>query len=207
MKDMVYWLCRPPTGADQNLLNLLKCITALMNGSLKPDELKRRCEGTDTATFTAAIRTMIEADGARFLGAVGSSGVEVEIHPLVGPKTRPVPPTQRNPRALTVCQGDVGAQVQFLNFTNAFEKRAVYTCLKWGSILTLIIESYTQADCQMALNVTARLPQAAGSKQTRKGLRQMLHLGHYNRTGLDIFTGREPTEDTKAYFESLRGRL
>ena len=84
VKDMVYWLCRPPTGADQNLLNLLKCITALMNGSLKPDELKRRCEGTDPAAFTAAIRKMIEADGAKFLGAVGpSSGVAIETHPLV----------------------------------------------------------------------------------------------------------------------------
>ena len=142
------------------------------------------------------------------MGAVGSSGVEVEIHPLVGPKTRPVPPSEtmgETKRALTVCQGDVGAQVQFINFTKAFEKRAVYTSLKWGSILTLIIGSYSHADCLMALNATDKLPQKAGSKRTRKVLRRLVHYGHYIRTGLDIFTGKEPTKDTKAYLDSLRG--
>ena len=40
----------------------------------------------------------------------------------------------------------------------------------------------------------------------RRELRQMVHFGHYIRIGLDIFTGREPTEDTKAYLEDLRRR-
>ena len=73
--------------------------------------------------------------------------------------------------------------MQFINFTKAFEKRAVYTSLNWGSILALLIGSYSHADCDMALKTNDALPSAAGSAATKKALKGLVYSEHYKHTG------------------------
>ena len=68
--DIVWYVGHPPTDNDQELLNLLKCINALLTGTLMPSRFAEACTADGVSSFTDEIMAMIRADGLRFLGQI-----------------------------------------------------------------------------------------------------------------------------------------
>ena len=131
-------------------------------------------------------------------GVEGTNGVTSEWHPLVGPKTRETPPPP-SPRKLTVFRNDLGAQVEFINFTGAFSQQAVYTSLNWTAILKLVIGTYSLAEWRLTLDTADSLPKGTASGKTRRTLKGIVYAAHLQRTGTDIYTGEPPDAEGRAY--------
>ena len=197
---MTFWLGQPPKDEHQNLMNCLKCISALLTGVLKPTVFQEACESKDVGAITAFLRQMIEKDGAIFAGTVCENGVELETHPILGPENKATPEKDPHTPQLTVTTGDQFMQVQFLNFQKVIDSRAVYSGIRWGPTFALIVSYYDVADILLMVKGTGHLPKDAGSAATKKAIEWIAYKQYWLKTGgenggLDLYTNQPPKRD------------
>ena len=57
--DIVWYVAHPPFGADQDLMNLIKSINALMTGVLLPERFEKACTAEGVASFSEEIKAML----------------------------------------------------------------------------------------------------------------------------------------------------
>ena len=75
--DITWYVGDPPTDVDQDLMNLLKCINALLTGTLIPERFKAACTADGVSSFTDELVAMIQNDGLQFIGQVNDCGVDL----------------------------------------------------------------------------------------------------------------------------------
>ena len=201
--DIVWYVGHPPTDNDQELLNLLKCINALLTGTLMPSRFAEACTVDGVSSFTDEIMAMIRADGLRFLGQIKDCGVIQEELPLVGPKTRPAPTQfedfEGKVERLTVTQADLGCQVTFLNFRPVLTSQTIYPMVDWGTTLCWILSFYKVPDLIAMNKAMERLPAKAGQKKARNAVYNKLYIAYYKATGLAYDSGKVPKGNDLAW--------
>ena len=90
-KHICWYVANPPMGADQDMMNLIRCINTILTGRLVPDKLLEAANFGGVSAWADEIKELITADGCAFLGQVKDCGVEIEQKPLLPPKNRPAP--------------------------------------------------------------------------------------------------------------------
>ena len=141
------------------------------------------------------------------LGQVKDCGVVMEQWSILPPKNRS-PPSQfqdleEKVERLTVTCADIGANIEFINFTPILTTQAVGRINSWTTILCWILSIYRAPDLVAMVKAMEMLPAPSpgstktgvGSKSNRKHLTNALWLAHYRETGLDRDTGKVPAKD------------
>ena len=165
-------------------MNLIRCINSLLTGRLVPEKFSEAMTAGGVSSFADEIIELLKADGCAFLGQVKNCGVEVEQHPLLGPKTRPAPTQfqdiEGKVERLTVTQADLGAVVEFINFKPVLDTQAIGRIVNWGTILCWILSFYRTPDLLAMVKAMDMLPapgpnqKGVGSKDSRSKLRNAL---------------------------------
>ena len=212
--DIVWYVASPPMGPDQDLMNLLRCINTVLTGRLCPDKLIDAVNLGGVSAWADEIKELITADGCAFLGQVQNCGVIVEQCQLKGPRTRD-PPSQysdveKKIERLTVTCADIGANVEFLDFTPVLTKGPIERINNWTTILCWIMSIYRTPDLAAMCAAMDTLPTpgqsytvtGVGSKANRKLVSNALWLAHYRETGFDHSTGRVPARDWKEWADA-----
>ena len=104
-------------------------VLSLLQPNYCPDKFIDAVNLGGVSAWADEIKELITADGCAFLGQVQECGVIVEQHQLKPPKTRD-PPSQfkdaeKKIERLTVTCADIGANVEFLNFTPVLTKQPI----------------------------------------------------------------------------------
>ena len=203
--DICWYVANPPYDTDQDLMNLLRCINSMLTGRLVPDKFIEAATEGGVAAWADEIKELITQDGIAFLGQVKDCGVLVEQKPILPPPNRD-PPSQyidmeEKVERLTVTCADIGAQVEFLNFTEVLAKQEIGRINSWTTILCWILSIYRTPDLAGMVKAMELLPPmggertGVGSKTNRALIKNAHWLAHFRETGLDHTTGKVPAKD------------
>ena len=203
--DICWYVAHPPFAGDQDMMNLIKCITTLLTGRLVPEKLIEAANFGDLSAWAEEIVELLKADGCAFLGQVKDCGVAVDSLPLKPPKSRP-PPSQfvdleQKVEPLTVTQADIGAVVEFIDFTPVLTTRSIGRVNSWTNILCWIMSFFKAHDLLAMVKAMEMLPspggwkKGVGTKENRKKINNALWVAHFRETGLDRDTDKPPKGD------------
>ena len=190
-------------------MNLLRCINTVLTGRLIPEKFIEAANFGGVAAWAEEIKELITQDGCAFLGQVKDCGVVVEQKPILPPPNRD-PPSQfidleEKVERLTVTCADIGAQVEFLNFTKVLTTQPIGRINSWTTILCWILSIYRTPDLAAMVKAMDMLPPmggsktGVGSKANRALVKNALWLAHFRETGLDHTTGKVPAKDWLAW--------
>ena len=129
----------------------------------------------------------------------------VDSFPLLPPKNRPAPSQfedlEQKVERLTVTQADIGAVVEFIDFTPVLTRQPIGRVNSWTNILCWILSFFKTPDLLAMVKAMDMLRKpggektGVGSKDNRKKITNALWLAHYRETGLDRDTDKPPKGD------------
>ena len=109
---------------------------------------------------------------------------------------------EKGKERITVTCADVGATVEFLNFSKIFETQTIGRIVDWGSLLCWVMSHYKWSDMQIMLDDMKLLERRGiGSKAARKTIADLAYVAHYKEHGTDLYTKKAPAKDWLEWVE------